>query len=53
MSLKWIDVVHLALFNLTLQESKKVYFEYASCITGWVNDNWELLQCPLEVRHET
>ncbi|CAL4074968.1 unnamed protein product, partial [Meganyctiphanes norvegica] len=46
LDVKWVDVVHLAIFNLTLQDSK-TYFEYAETITQWINDNWELLQCPL------
>ncbi|RXG61766.1 Metal-response element-binding transcription factor 2 [Armadillidium vulgare] len=46
LDLKWVDVVHLSVFNLTLQEAK-MYFEYDSGITQWVTDNWEFLQCPL------
>jgi len=50
LDVKWVDVVHLAIFNLTLQDSK-TYFEYAETITQWINDNWELLQCPLALQN--
>lgn len=48
LDVKWVDVVHLSIFNLTLQDSK-TYFEYEDTITQWINDNWELLQAPLGV----
>ncbi|KAL7633908.1 UNVERIFIED_CONTAM: hypothetical protein RMT77_015869 [Armadillidium vulgare] len=50
LDLKWVDVVHLSVFNLTLQEAK-MYFEYDSGITQWVTDNWEFLQCPLGLQN--
>jgi len=50
LDVKWVDVVHLAIFNLTLQDSKS-YFEYQDTITQWINDNWELLQCPLTLQN--
>lgn len=52
LDVKWVDVVHLSIFNLTLQDSK-TYFEYEDTITQWINDNWELLQAPLGVCHHT
>lgn len=50
LDVKWVDVVHLAIFNLTLQDSK-TYFEYEETITQWINDSWELLQCPLALQN--
>lgn len=49
LDVKWVDVVHLSIFNLTLQDSK-TYFEYEDTITQWINDNWDQLQAPLGVR---
>ncbi|XP_068243045.1 metal-response element-binding transcription factor 2 isoform X1 [Palaemon carinicauda] len=46
LDVKWVDIVHLSIFNLTLQDSK-TYFEYEDSITTWINDNWEFLQAPL------
>lgn len=48
MTLRWVDAVHLAVFNLTLHDIK-TYFDYDAAITHWINNNWELLQAPLEV----
>lgn len=48
LDMKWVDVVHLALFNISLQDAK-MYAEYDTGITQWINDNWELLQCPIVV----
>ncbi|XP_042861960.1 PHD finger protein 19-like isoform X2 [Penaeus japonicus] len=50
LDVKWVDVVHLSIFNLTLQDSK-TYFEYEDTITQWINDNWELLQAPLGLQN--
>ncbi|XP_063846265.1 PHD finger protein 19-like isoform X2 [Scylla paramamosain] len=46
LDVKWVDVVHLSIFNLTLQDSK-TYFEYEDTITQWINDNWDQMQAPL------
>ncbi|KAK3884408.1 hypothetical protein Pcinc_011311 [Petrolisthes cinctipes] len=43
LDMKWVDIVHLSIFNLTLQDSK-TYFEYEETITQWINENWEILQ---------
>lgn len=48
LDMKWVDIVHLSIFNLTLQDSK-TYFEYEETITQWINDNWEILQAPFGV----
>ncbi|KAK8721397.1 hypothetical protein OTU49_012695, partial [Cherax quadricarinatus] len=50
LDVKWVDIVHLSIFNLTLQDSK-TYFEYEETITQWINDNWELLQAPLGLQN--
>ncbi|XP_018007791.1 PHD finger protein 19 [Hyalella azteca] len=49
MDVSWLDVVHLALFNLTLLEGK-TYFDIETCILSWINNNWESLQAPLELQ---
>ena len=48
LDVKWVDVVHLSIFNLTLQDSK-TYFEYEDTITQWINDNWDQMMAPLGV----
>ena len=48
LDVRWVDVVHLAIFNLTLHDVK-TYFDYDQAITRWIHNNWELLQAPLEV----
>ncbi|XP_076030555.1 polycomb protein Pcl isoform X2 [Oratosquilla oratoria] len=50
LDMKWVDVVHLAIFNLTLQDSK-TYFEFENSITQWINDNWECLQAPIGLQN--
>ena len=47
-TVRWVDVVHLALFNLTLHDVK-TYFHYDAAVTRWINDNWDLLQAPPKV----
>ncbi|XP_076356747.1 metal-response element-binding transcription factor 2-like [Tachypleus tridentatus] len=43
LALKWIDVAHLIMFNLTIQNNKK-YFDIDSSIISFLNSNWLLFQ---------
>ena len=49
LDVRWVDVIHLALFNLTLQDSK-TYFPLNDTIIPWINDNWEFLQAQCNKR---
>ncbi|XP_061551045.1 metal-response element-binding transcription factor 2 isoform X1 [Phycodurus eques] len=41
--LRWEDVTHLSLYNLTMIHKKK-YFESEMDLMAYINNNWELLQ---------
>lgn len=46
--MKWVDLVHLMLFNLTAFNSKK-YYDLDTVIIPYINDNWHALQLPPKV----
>lgn len=48
LELKWVDLVHLMLFNLTAYNSKK-YYDLDTIIIPYINDNWHALQLPPKV----
>lgn len=47
--MKWVDIVHLALFNLTIFNTKK-YYDLDTVIIPYVNNNWHAFQLPPKVR---
>ena len=49
LEMKWVDLVHLMLFNLTVYNSKK-YYDLDTIIIPYINDNWHALQLPPKVR---
>uniref|UniRef100_A0A6P7FXA1 PHD finger protein 19 n=1 Tax=Diabrotica virgifera virgifera TaxID=50390 RepID=A0A6P7FXA1_DIAVI len=49
LEMKWVDLVHLMLFNLTAYNSKK-YYDLDSVVIPYINDNWHALQLPPKVR---
>lgn len=46
--MKWDDLVHLMLYNLTVYHSKK-YYDLDNVILPYINDNWHALQLPATV----
>lgn len=45
--MKWVDLVHLVLFNLTVYKAKK--FHEIDDLLQYVNNNWNTLQLPPKV----
>ena len=45
LELKWIDIVHLMLYDLTIHNAKKYYDVYDD-IVPHVNEHWDKLQIP-------
>ncbi|XP_067660727.1 metal-response element-binding transcription factor 2-like isoform X1 [Haliotis asinina] len=43
LDMKWVDIVHLSLFNLTLEGTKK-YYDLIDVILPWVCSRWDILQ---------
>lgn len=43
--LRWLDLAHLALYNLTAYNSRK-YFDLDAVIMPYIMDNWDALQLP-------
>ncbi|TGZ48158.1 polycomb protein Pcl [Temnothorax longispinosus] len=59
LEMKWVDLVHLMLYNLTVYNAKK-YYDLDTVVIPYANDNWMTLQLPprirdvsVEVRRET
>ncbi|XP_050508202.1 polycomb protein Pcl [Diabrotica virgifera virgifera] len=48
LEMKWVDLVHLMLFNLTAYNSKK-YYDLDSVVIPYINDNWHALQLPPKI----
>lgn len=49
LEMKWVDLVHLMLYNLTVYNAKK-YYDLDTVIVPYANDNWYTLQLPPQVR---
>ncbi|XP_069676859.1 metal-response element-binding transcription factor 2 isoform X2 [Periplaneta americana] len=48
LEMKWVDIVHLALFNLTIFNAKK-YYDLDTVIVPYVNNNWNMFQLPPKI----
>ena len=48
LELKWVDLVHLMLYNLTVYNAKK-YYDLDTVIVPYAIDNWNTLQLPPRV----
>jgi len=48
LEMKWVDLVHLMLYNLTVYNAKK-YYDLDTIIIPYANDNWSALQLPTRV----
>ncbi|XP_070150534.1 metal-response element-binding transcription factor 2 [Polyergus mexicanus] len=49
LEMKWVDLVHLMLYNLTVYNAKK-YYDLDTVIIPYANDNWYTLQLPPRIR---
>ncbi|XP_020293472.1 metal-response element-binding transcription factor 2 [Pseudomyrmex gracilis] len=49
LEMKWVDLVHLILYNLTVYHAKK-YYDLDTVIIPYANDNWYFLQLPSRIR---
>ncbi|KAG8234250.1 hypothetical protein J437_LFUL007757, partial [Ladona fulva] len=45
LELQLVDVVHLALFNLTVINAKK-YYDFETVLIPYINENWKYFQLP-------
>ncbi|XP_008545132.1 PHD finger protein 19 [Microplitis demolitor] len=52
LELKWVDLVHLMLYNLTVYNAKK-YYDLDTIIIPYAAENWNLLQLPSRIRDVT
>lgn len=48
LELKWVDLVHLMLYNLTVYNAKK-YYDLDTIIVPYANKHWNALQLPPRV----
>jgi len=48
LEMKWVDIVHLALYNLTIFNAKK-YYDLDTVIIPYVNNNWNTFQLPPKI----
>ncbi|KAJ8985691.1 hypothetical protein NQ317_014340 [Molorchus minor] len=48
LEMKWVDLVHLMLFNLTAYNCKK-YYDLDTIVIPYINDNWHALQLPPKI----
>lgn len=48
LEIKWVDLVHLMLYNLTVYNAKK-YYDLDTVIVPYANENWNTLQLPPRV----
>lgn len=49
LEMKWVDLVHLMLFNLTAFNCRK-YYDLDTILVPYINDNWNTLQLPPKVK---
>ncbi|KAK0180078.1 hypothetical protein PV327_005757 [Microctonus hyperodae] len=49
LELKWVDLVHLMLYNLTVYNAKK-YYDLDTIIIPYASENWQMLQLPGRLR---
>nr|XP_023026268.1 polycomb protein Pcl [Leptinotarsa decemlineata]XP_023026271.1 polycomb protein Pcl [Leptinotarsa decemlineata] len=52
LEMKWVDLVHLMIFNLTAYNSKK-YYDLDTVVIPYINDNWHALQLPPKIANVT
>ncbi|CAH0552949.1 unnamed protein product [Brassicogethes aeneus] len=52
LEIKWVDLVHLMLFNLTVYNCKK-YYDLDSVVIPYITDNWHALQLPPKIANVT
>ncbi|KYN30522.1 Metal-response element-binding transcription factor 2 [Trachymyrmex septentrionalis] len=50
LEMKWVDLVHLMLQNLTVYNAKK-YYDLDTVIIPYANDNWSTLQLPTRIKN--
>ncbi|XP_066999188.1 metal-response element-binding transcription factor 2 isoform X2 [Anabrus simplex] len=48
LEMKWVDIVHLTLFNLTVFNAKK-YYDLDTTIIPFINNNWNAFQLPPKI----